>query len=174
MAKSNVTARTVDLTWTAGGEETEWQICLNGDEDNLIVATTNPYTLSTLTPETAYTVKVRANCGSEQSSWSNTVSFTTLPTCPVPTALAYADVTTTSAVLSWTTGASETAWQICINNNEDELIKKGYVNPFKWNLPQDTYRYNLFKLRNSEYYVVVMPKVTWEERLNAHLHQYGF
>ena len=58
--------------------------------------------------------------------------------------------------------------------NEDELIKKGYVNPFKWNLPQDTYRYNLFKLRNSEYYVVVMPKVTWEERLNAHLHQYGF
>lgn len=58
--------------------------------------------------------------------------------------------------------------------NEEEMIQKGYVNPYKWNLPQDTYRYNIFKLRRSDYYVVVMPKVTWEERLNAHLRQYGF
>ena len=57
---------------------------------------------------------------------------------------------------------------------EEDIIQKGYVNPYKWNLPQDTYRYNLFKLRHKGYYVVVMPKVTWEERLNAHLHQYGF
>lgn len=57
---------------------------------------------------------------------------------------------------------------------EDEIIRKGYVNPFKWNLPQDTYRYNLFKLHKEGWYVVVMPKVTWEERLNAHLHQFGF
>ena len=58
--------------------------------------------------------------------------------------------------------------------DEEELIQKGYVNPYKWNLPQEEYRYNLFKLRNSGYYVVVMPKKVWEERLNAHLHQYGF
>ena len=57
---------------------------------------------------------------------------------------------------------------------EEEIIQNGYVNPYKWNLPQDPYRYNLFKLRHSGYYVVVMPKTTWEERLNAHLHQYGF
>ena len=57
---------------------------------------------------------------------------------------------------------------------EEDIIRKGYVNPYKWNLPQDTYRYNLFKLRREGYYVVVMPKVTWEERLNAHLRQFGF
>lgn len=57
---------------------------------------------------------------------------------------------------------------------EEEIIQKGYVNPYKWNLPQDTYRYNLYKLRRSGYYVVVMPKVTWEERLNAHLNQFDF
>jgi hypothetical protein len=57
---------------------------------------------------------------------------------------------------------------------EEDIIKKGYVNPYKWNLPQDTYRYNLFKLRRSGYYVVVLPKVTFEERLNANLRQYGF
>jgi len=57
---------------------------------------------------------------------------------------------------------------------EEDLIQKGYVNPFKWNLPQDEYRYNLFKLRHEGYYVVVMPKSVWNERLNAHLNQYGF
>lgn len=57
---------------------------------------------------------------------------------------------------------------------EEEIIQKGYVNPYKWNLPQDTYRYNLFKLRRNGYYVVVMPKVVWDERLNAHLNQFDF
>ena len=57
---------------------------------------------------------------------------------------------------------------------EEDIIQKGYVNPYKWNLPQDTYRYNVYKLRRSGYYVIVMPKVTWDERLNAHLQQYGF
>lgn len=57
---------------------------------------------------------------------------------------------------------------------EEDIIQKGYVNPYKWNLPQDDYRYNVFKLRRNGYYVVVLPKVTFEERLNALLHQYGF
>lgn len=57
---------------------------------------------------------------------------------------------------------------------EEDIIQKGYVNPYTWNLPQDMYRYNVYKLRRSGYYVIVMPKVTWDERLNAHLQQYGF
>ena len=57
---------------------------------------------------------------------------------------------------------------------EEDIIQKGYVNPYKWNLPQDDYRYNVYKLRRNGYYVVVLPKVTFEERLNALLHQYGF
>ena len=123
LAYSEVVARGAHLSWTNGGSESSWQICLNGDEENLITATTNPFDLTNLTPETAYAVKVRAVCAeNDNSNWSNTVSFTTLPSCPVPTALAYADVTTNSVVLSWTAGASETAWQICINNNEDDLV----------------------------------------------------
>jgi hypothetical protein len=62
------------LSWTS--EATAWQICLNDDETNLIAATTNPFQLTGLTPETTYTAKVRANCGSEQSGWSNVVTFT--------------------------------------------------------------------------------------------------
>ena len=64
------------LSWTENGDVSSWQICLNDDETNLIEVSENPYTLTGLTAETPYTAKVRANCGSSQSAWSNTVSFT--------------------------------------------------------------------------------------------------
>lgn len=64
------------LSWTETGTATAWQICLNGDENNLIDATTNPYELTGLTPETAYTAKVRAYCdATDQSDWSTPVTF---------------------------------------------------------------------------------------------------
>jgi hypothetical protein len=68
-------ATEVTLGWTENGEATAWQICLNDDETNLIAATTNPFTLTNLTPETLYTAKVRSNYGDTQSSWSSPVSF---------------------------------------------------------------------------------------------------
>ena len=64
------------LSWTAGADETAWQICLNDDEDHLVEADSNPFELTGLTREQAYTAKVRANCGDEQSAWSSAVSFT--------------------------------------------------------------------------------------------------
>ncbi len=65
------------LTWTAGGEETAWQICLNNDTNNLIDVTDNTYDLSGLTPEQAHTAKVRAICDmDDMSAWSGVVSFT--------------------------------------------------------------------------------------------------
>ena len=64
------------LSWTENGTATQWQICLNDDEANLITATTNSYTLTGLTPETTYTAKVRAVVGEEWSKWSDAVSFT--------------------------------------------------------------------------------------------------
>jgi len=111
LAVSNVMARTADLTWEAGADETAWQICLNDDEDNLIDVEGEPsYTLTNLTPETAYTVKVRANCGGEVSAWTNNSSFTTLPACPVPTALVFSNITTSYVSMSWTPGSGETHW----------------------------------------------------------------
>jgi hypothetical protein len=64
------------LAWTENGTATQWQICLNGDETNLIAATTNPWPLTGLTPETAYTAKVRATTADGESDWSNEVTFT--------------------------------------------------------------------------------------------------
>ena len=64
------------LSWTENGTATQWEICLLEDEDNLFTATTNPFELFPITPETTYTAKVRAVVGDEHSNWSNTVTFT--------------------------------------------------------------------------------------------------
>ena len=80
---------TAEISWTAGGEETAWQLCVNDDEDNLIDVTENPYTLEGLTVSTDYTVRLRANCGDDDySNWTNNVSFTTLE-CEDACAISY-------------------------------------------------------------------------------------
>ena len=82
LAVSGITATGATLAWTENGTATTWQICVNDDETNLITTTTNPYTFTGLTPQTAYSVKVRALAGSESSTWSAAVSFTTNEPCP--------------------------------------------------------------------------------------------
>lgn len=73
---AGTTATTATLSWTERGNATAWQICLNDDENNLIDANTNPYTLTNLSTEIPYTAKVRAVCGTdEQSEWSEPISF---------------------------------------------------------------------------------------------------
>lgn len=65
------------LSWTEIGTAEAWQICLNGDTNNLIDVYDNPYEFTDLTPEQAYTAQVRAYCDvDEQSEWSNTITFT--------------------------------------------------------------------------------------------------
>ncbi len=64
------------LSWTENGSATSWQICLNDDETNLIAADSNPFKLTKLTPETAYTAKVRAVGNDEYSSWTDNITFT--------------------------------------------------------------------------------------------------
>lgn len=100
---SNIDKRSADLAWIANGEETQWQICLNGDETNLITVSDTSYSFTNLTPETLYNVKVRAYCDETlQSHWSSPAVFTTLVACPAPTALAISDITNVSAVATWT------------------------------------------------------------------------
>ena len=69
----------VQLGWTKGDEDQNaWQICLDGDESNLIAAESNSYILDNLEIGSTHTAKVRANCGGDDgvSHWSNEVSFT--------------------------------------------------------------------------------------------------
>ena len=94
--------RTAVISWTETGNAESWQICLNGDENNLIDANTNPFTITGLTSETEYNVKVRSVCGvCDMSQWSTSSNFTTLVACPVPTDLEVSNVEPFSADVAW-------------------------------------------------------------------------
>ena len=67
------------LSWTENGSATDWIVAYKKsiDEDFTEVnVTDNPYTLTGLTPETAYTAKVRVYNGTDYSDWSNVITFT--------------------------------------------------------------------------------------------------
>ena len=64
------------FSWTANGNPIEWQLCINGDEANLITMTGSPFIYEGFTPEATYTAKMRAFVGDITGAWSNTVTFT--------------------------------------------------------------------------------------------------
>lgn len=115
---TNLVAGSIDthsavLSWTEKGEADQWQICINGDESNLIAVHENPFTLTNLDPETDYSVKVRAYCSAEdQSSWSDAVTFTTAIANPAPTDVLADNVTSTSADISWTGNDDATSYNL--------------------------------------------------------------
>ena len=104
LAVSEVTAHTATLSWTSEDGQA-WNIYVeeNGDELNGGVnVTENPYTLTGLTAESSYVVKVRTDCGNDGvSEWSNEVSFTTPVACPAPTNVAVEYNGGTTATVTW-------------------------------------------------------------------------
>ena len=118
--------RSVELSWTENGTATNWQICVNGDEANPIAANTNPYTLTGLTPDTDYTVKVRSNCGTDgYSDWSNEVSFTTDVLCHAPSNLFISDITAFTANAAWVAETTSELRYVAVN--PDNFFFQGFV-----------------------------------------------
>jgi hypothetical protein len=116
LTNSNVGVSSVELSWTAGGSETEWQIeygpsGFTPGTGTTIDVTSNPYTLTGLTSETNYDAYVAAKVGSFITDFTGPTSFTTLELQP-PTNLTNSNVEATSVELSWTAGGTETEWQI--------------------------------------------------------------
>lgn len=58
--------------------------------------------------------------------------------------------------------------------NEEQIIRDGYLNPFLYDFPQDDFRVNVFTFSKDGYYVLVIPKVWYNEREKAQLNEYGF
>lgn len=84
---NSATTESVELTWTPGGSESEWDIYYTDDpadvpDENTTpmvegITENDPYLLEFLNPATRYYVYVRANCGGDQSPWSQRGEFTT-------------------------------------------------------------------------------------------------
>ena len=93
----------VNLSWTENGTATAWEICINGNESNLVPANTNvDFNLTGLQPDNSYSIKVRAVSENNESCWSDEVTVTTSVACAKPTDLTEANIAFTTADLSWT------------------------------------------------------------------------
>ena len=73
LSASNITEASAEITWS--GTATTYELKVNGGTAETLTATTK--SLTGLTPNTAYTVEVRAVCEDQTSDWVST-NFTTL------------------------------------------------------------------------------------------------
>ena len=81
VAVSAVRANTAKVAWTEKGGATAWKLQTSTDGSNWgeeIEATTNPFTLTGLTAETTYYVRVKSACEESYTDWSDaSAAFTT-------------------------------------------------------------------------------------------------
>ena len=83
IAVTQNTGDTVTLNWTNGSSESMWDIEYGAPgftqgTGTMLSATTNPYTVTGLTANTEYCFYIRANCGTEQSTWEGPYCVTTI------------------------------------------------------------------------------------------------
>ena len=116
LTASDISYDSVEVSWTGTGSNWIIEYDTNGftlGSGTTIISSTNPDTISGLAAETNYSYYVRSFCAVGDSSlWVGPFNFTTLPTCPAPSALAVSSVMTTSANLDWTENGSATSWDI--------------------------------------------------------------
>ncbi len=121
LAVSNVSQTGATATWTAGGEESAWnlqyKLASASDWGNSINVTAPTYTFTGLTANTAYQVRVQAVCDDATSDWTAAVDFTTLDEtaefCPAPTGLTATDVQNESITLTWEQEANTAnSWEV--------------------------------------------------------------
>jgi len=135
---SDVLAHSATLTWESNA--TAWDIALDtiatfdpAAQEEYIVVTENPFTLTNLKAAHTYYVYVRANCGEEgASAWSARKSFTTTVACPAPTGLE-AQLTAGNgsiATLTWNAGEAQ-AWQVeySLNSNMSDSLVLNVTEP---------------------------------------------
>lgn len=110
---SEITTTTATLSWTQAGEVTSWIVAYKAASDADFAETqsdSNPFTLTDLSPETQYTVKVRPDIG-EIIMWSSPIAFTTEALRLPPDNLTVSDITATTALVSWE--GSATSYDLC-------------------------------------------------------------
>ena len=117
---TNITDTTADLGWTENGTATLWNVEIvditaggmaTGTATAIGVA--NPYAAMGLTQNNDYEFYVQSDCGGGTlSTWAGPFAFSTIETCPTPTALTATNIMETTADLGWTENGAATAWNI--------------------------------------------------------------
>ncbi|MBR4134825.1 MAG: fibronectin type III domain-containing protein [Bacteroidales bacterium] len=122
LAVNNINQIDATATWVAGDAETTWNVEYKAASTTTWQSSTvsmPSFTMTNLTPNTAYQVRVQAVCDTNLTSdWTEAVTFTTAQeqqTCPAPTNLAYAidETSHTTVTLTWQQEANTAdEWQV--------------------------------------------------------------
>lgn len=105
-----LTATSATFSWTAGGEETQWQyLCIPAadavDWDQSETTDENPLLVEELEPQTAYKFYLRAHCGDEEGQQSHALSVAFTTPCAAISALPKSfDFEAADALACWTVG----------------------------------------------------------------------
>ncbi|MCF0210864.1 MAG: fibronectin type III domain-containing protein, partial [Bacteroidales bacterium] len=129
---NNPAGHSVNLSWSS--EESSFVVAYKAstasdDEwETVTDVTENPYTLTGLTPETSYIVKVGVPCGDGSIAYSFVSTFTTTIACPAPT-ISVSGIATNSATFSWNGDAESYSVNIRPTNaTEWEIEETAYEN----------------------------------------------
>ncbi len=141
---TNVGQTSATIAWTPGGDETSWNLqyktaSSSSWSNSITVNNTPSYTLTGLTANTAYQVRVQAVCDANSvSNWANG-SFTTLnndePSCPAPTNVAANNITTNSAVITWSQEPNTaSSWTVIYKQNVASAWETATANAMTYTL----------------------------------------
>ncbi|MBC8756697.1 fibronectin type III domain-containing protein [Kordia sp. YSTF-M3] len=120
LTATNITNASADLGWTESGSATLWNVELvdvtgGGTVTGTATASgvANPYMATGLAENNNYEFYVLADCGiNGTSGWVGPFAFTTLETCPIPSALTVGNIMETTADFNWTENGTATSWNI--------------------------------------------------------------
>lgn len=110
---SNITTSEAEIAWNAGADETAWTVEYRpaNSESWIAAQVADPnFVLNGLNANTAYVVRVAANCGTTNSEYI-AVNFTTLPSCLAPTNITNINNLNNTSIY-WTAANGETAWAV--------------------------------------------------------------
>ena len=110
---TDVTLTSATLGWTIGEAETQWQLHVTGTNyDETFTVTTNPYTVTGLTPAVTYSFTVSAICSETQTSDPSEAQAFTTESCQPVSGVNVSNITTTTATVTWTAPAGVTSFEV--------------------------------------------------------------
>ena len=140
---TEVQAHSLTLSWTANPAAQSWVVEYgftgfeqgSGTQD---VTTTPSYVVTGLMGETGYDFYVRAMCGANwySENWAYVTATTAYgeEECDPVTNLTVSDITETSAMVSWTAGATGTEWEVTLTDSRGSTLSEARTQEQRYQL----------------------------------------
>ncbi|WP_417353626.1 LamG-like jellyroll fold domain-containing protein [Flavobacterium alkalisoli] len=121
VAVTEIGETTATVAWTENGTSTEWEVLYGPtgfdvatEGETVTVEDVAMVVLDELDADTEYDVYVRAVCSETSTDWTVSETFTTdaAPVCVTPSAIQVTEITSSSAMISWTENGEATIWEV--------------------------------------------------------------